>query len=104
MTPRLASAHAPEIDFADRLVDFRVLGRSLPLTEVGGAAAAVLVVGVAEARAPVCEVGADHEGVGGVGEVGREEGAERPFRGGGGVAYHYGDEGWEGGAVGAGCC
>lgn len=45
-----------------------------------------LVVCVAEAGAPVAEVGGDDEDVCGVGEVGGEEGAEVALRGGGGAA------------------
>jgi len=64
-----------------------------------GAAVGGFVVGVAEAGAPVCEVGADEEGAGWVGEVGGEEVSVGAFGGWGGVADEDGDDGGEGGDV-----
>lgn len=55
-------------------------------------AVGVLVVCVAEARAPMAEIGADDEEVGSVREVGGKEAAQLALSGGAGVADHYGDE------------
>lgn len=87
MAPALARTHGCEIDGLDGLVDFRGRGSAGGRAERGARGARVgLVVGVAEARAPVGEVGGDHEGVFGGGEVRGEEGAEGAFGRGGGAA------------------
>lgn len=95
----LASAHAAEIDRFDGLVNRRVRWRFGARAEVGGRGCGGLVVGVAEAGAPVREVGGDDPGGVRVGEVGAEDGGELAFGGGGGVADHDGHERGEGGAV-----
>lgn len=70
MRPPLASAHALEIHALDALVDRRVRGGFGAGAERHGVAGRGLVVSVAEARAPMREIGADDESVGWVREVG----------------------------------
>ena len=72
MAPALAGADALKVNILDRLVDLRVSWSFRAGAKGGGVACVGLVVRVAEAEAPVGEVGADDEGVGWVCEVGGE--------------------------------
>ena len=72
MAPALAGADALKVNILDRLVDLRVSWSFRAGAKGGGVACVGLLVRVAEAEAPVGEVGADDEGVGWVCEVGGE--------------------------------
>lgn len=93
MLSALNSIHALEVDRLDAGMDGVIVLNVGRGAYVLGAAGWGLVVCVAEAGAPVAEIGADDEEVGGVCEVGGEEAAVRLFRGGGGGADHDGNEG-----------
>ena len=102
MLSRLTRTHALEVYRFDALVDLsirRLRGRS----QRGRRAGKGSVVGIPKALAPVREVGADDEGVGRVGEVGRKQFPQCSFCGCGCVADHDRDQVWKGvGSVGLG--
>nr|POE86983.1 hypothetical protein CFP56_64013 [Quercus suber] len=100
----LARRHALEVHGANALVDRRVLRRARGRGQVGGAGDVGdgagrrwLVVCVAEAQAPVREVGGDDERGAGIREVRRQHLAEPSLRGRGGVADQDRGERREGG-------
>lgn len=98
MTATLYGSHALKVNLSYALVDRPVVANKFGARAqlLGGLAVGRLVVCVAEARAPVAEVGADDEEVGRVRKVWCELGAELDFGGGLGVADHDGDEGYRG--------
>jgi hypothetical protein len=77
------------------------IGWSLRIrTQRCGGSSTGLIVGVAEAKTPVCKIRAHDECVGWVCKVGCKDLAKRPLSGGGCVADHDWNQWWEVVAVG----